>query len=94
MISIGSIAPDFTLKDQNKKNVTLSKFIGKKIILSFRLLDSAMISHGVNCSILAGSVEPHVLLSLKLTRIYSMVPILPRSMELPSWWVGPTPGSQ
>ena len=38
MISIESKALDFNLKDQNKKDVKLSKFVGKKIILSFRPL--------------------------------------------------------
>jgi len=38
MIAIGKKAPDFTLKDQNGKSVKLSKFKGKKVILSFRPL--------------------------------------------------------
>ncbi len=38
MIKIGSTAPDFSLKDQNGKTVTLSKFKGKKVLLSFRPL--------------------------------------------------------
>jgi peroxiredoxin len=38
MISIGSTAPDFTLKDQNKKTIQLNEFTGKKVILSFRPL--------------------------------------------------------
>lgn len=45
MISIGNTAPDFTLKDQNDKNVKLSKFIGKKIILSFRPLAWTPVCH-------------------------------------------------
>ena len=45
MISIGSKAPDFTLKDQNKRVVKLSKFIGKKIVLSFRPLAWTPICH-------------------------------------------------
>jgi peroxiredoxin len=45
MISLGSKAPDFTLKDQNGKVVRLSKFVGKKVILSFRPLAWTPICH-------------------------------------------------
>jgi len=45
MISIGNKAPDFTLKDQNKKDVKLSKFLGKKVILSFRPLAWTPVCH-------------------------------------------------
>ena len=45
MISVGSKAPGFTLKDQNKKTINLSKFIGKKVILSFRPLAWTPVCH-------------------------------------------------
>ena len=45
MISVGSKAPDFTLKDQNKKTARLSKFAGKKVILSFRPLAWTPVCH-------------------------------------------------
>ena len=45
MISIGSVAPDFTLKDQNNKTVKLSRFHDKKIILSFRPLAWTEVCH-------------------------------------------------
>ncbi|MDD3191536.1 MAG: thioredoxin-dependent thiol peroxidase [Bacilli bacterium] len=35
MLEIGRKAPDFTLPDQNLKSVTLSSFLGKKVILYF-----------------------------------------------------------
>lgn len=36
MIGIGDVAPDFTLKDQNRQAVTLSQFRGqKKVVLAF-----------------------------------------------------------
>jgi len=36
---VGDIAPDFTLKDQNERDVTLSDFRGKKkVVLSFHPL--------------------------------------------------------
>jgi peroxiredoxin len=35
---VGSIAPDFTLKDQHNKAVTRSDFKGKKVVLSFHPL--------------------------------------------------------
>ena len=38
MIAIGSKAPDFTLKDQNGKNIRLSSLRGKKVVISFRPL--------------------------------------------------------
>ena len=38
-IEVGDVAPDFTLKDQNEKGVTLSDFRGKKtVVLSFHPL--------------------------------------------------------
>jgi mycoredoxin-dependent peroxiredoxin len=40
MISVGQAAPDFTLKDQNQKDVKLSEFAGKKnVVLVFYPLD-------------------------------------------------------
>ena len=45
MISIGSKAHDFTLEDQKKRAVRLSKFKGKKIILSFRPLAWTLVCH-------------------------------------------------
>ena len=35
MIEVGMKAPDFTLKDKNGNNVSLSDFIGKKVVLYF-----------------------------------------------------------
>jgi peroxiredoxin len=35
MIKLGTIAPDFTLKDQDEKDVHLYSFEGKKVLLSF-----------------------------------------------------------
>lgn len=35
MLEIGSKAPDFTLQDQNSKEVSLSDFLGKKVVLYF-----------------------------------------------------------
>lgn len=37
-IEVGDVAPDFTLKDQNEKDITLSSFRGKKVVLSFHPL--------------------------------------------------------
>ncbi|PPD59052.1 peroxiredoxin [Dehalogenimonas etheniformans] len=37
-MAIGATAPDFTLKDQDGKPVTLSNFRGKKVVLSFHPL--------------------------------------------------------
>ena len=33
MLDVGQKAPDFTLPDQNGSNVSLSDFLGKKVVL-------------------------------------------------------------
>jgi peroxiredoxin len=38
-IAVGQPAPDFTLKDQNQKDVTLSSLRGKNVLLAFYPLD-------------------------------------------------------
>jgi peroxiredoxin len=38
-IAVGQIAPDFSLKDQNQKDVKLSDFRGKNVVLAFYPLD-------------------------------------------------------
>ncbi len=38
MIEVGSRAPDFSLKDQDRKTVKLSSLKGKRVLLSFRPL--------------------------------------------------------
>lgn len=38
-IAVGQTAPDFTLKDQNQNDVTLSSFRGKNVVLAFYPLD-------------------------------------------------------
>ena len=35
MLEIGTKAPDFTLPDQNEKDVSLGDFLGKKVVLWF-----------------------------------------------------------
>ena len=45
MISVGSKAPDFALKDQNGKIVKLSGLKGKKVLLSFRPLAWTAVCH-------------------------------------------------
>jgi peroxiredoxin len=39
LIQVGQAAPDFTLKDQDEKDVTLSSFKGKNVVLAFYPLD-------------------------------------------------------
>ena len=36
MLEVGSIAPDFTLLDQNGDSVSLSNFVGNKTEIPFR----------------------------------------------------------
>lgn len=38
-IAVGQPAPDFTLKDQNQKDVKLSEYRGKKVVIVFYPLD-------------------------------------------------------
>ena len=38
MLKVGDLAPDFVLKDHNKNKMALSKFSGKRILLSFHPL--------------------------------------------------------
>lgn len=38
IVDVGDPAPDFTLKDQNEQEVTLSALRGKKVVLSFHPL--------------------------------------------------------
>ena len=37
-IEVGNVAPDFTLKDQNEKEIALGDLRGKKVVLSFHPL--------------------------------------------------------
>src|SRR3989344_6257065 len=39
MPKVGDTAPDFTLKDQNQNNVSLSSFKGKNVLLAFYSFD-------------------------------------------------------
>jgi len=45
MLAIGSEAPEFSLKDQNGKTVKLSRFQGKRVLLSFRPLAWTAVCH-------------------------------------------------
>lgn len=48
-IKVGDIAPDFTLKDQDQNDVTLSSFRGKKnVVLAFYPLDWSPVCEGEN----------------------------------------------
>ncbi len=43
LIKVGDMAPDFTLKDQDQKDVTLSSFRGRKnVVLAFGLLSAGL----------------------------------------------------
>ncbi|NKB81161.1 MAG: redoxin domain-containing protein [Nitrospirales bacterium] len=48
-IKVGDIAPDFTLKDQDQNDITLSAFQGKKnVVLAFYPLDWSPVCTGEN----------------------------------------------
>jgi peroxiredoxin len=48
-IAVGDMAPDFILKDQDQKDVTLSSFRGKKnVVLAFYPLDWSPVCEGEN----------------------------------------------
>ena len=49
LIKVGDMAPDFTLKDQDQKDVTLSSFRGRKnVVLAFYPLDWSPVCTGEN----------------------------------------------
>ncbi|NUS45226.1 MAG: peroxiredoxin [Mycobacteriaceae bacterium] len=51
-LSVGSVAPDFTLKDQNNQPVTLSDFRGKKnVLLVFYPLAFTGVCQGELCKV-------------------------------------------
>jgi peroxiredoxin (alkyl hydroperoxide reductase subunit C) len=52
MIAVGDIAPDFTLNDQNKQEVKLSDFRGKKnVLLVFYPFAFSGVCHGELCEV-------------------------------------------
>lgn len=51
-VEVGSLAPDFTVKDQDGNLVTLSSFAGKKtVVLAFYPFDWSPVCTGENCAI-------------------------------------------
>ena len=53
-LEVGDLAPDFTLKDQNDQEVTLSALRGRKVILSFHPLAWTRV-----CAIQMQDLEKH-----------------------------------
>lgn len=53
-VEVGDIAPDFTLKDQNDQEVTLSALRGRKVVLSFHPLAWTRV-----CAIQMQDLEKH-----------------------------------
>ncbi|MDW8069261.1 MAG: peroxiredoxin [Anaerolineae bacterium] len=54
IVNVGDKAPDFTLKDQNEQEVTLSALRGKKVVLSFHPLAWTKV-----CAIQMQDLEKH-----------------------------------
>ncbi len=53
-IEVGELAPDFTLKDENAQEVTLSGFRGKKtVVLAFYPFDFSPVCTNENCALTA-----------------------------------------
>lgn len=51
-IEVGDLAPDFTLRDENAQEVTLSSFRGKKtVVLAFYPFDFSPVCTTENCAI-------------------------------------------
>jgi len=51
-IAVGAVAPDFTLKDENHQDVTLSDFRGKKnVLLVFYPFAFSRVCHGELCEV-------------------------------------------
>ena len=90
MLATGTKAPDFTLKDQGGKAVSLSDFKGKKVVLYFTL---KTIQKGVPIKPNAlqnysRSLQTRMLsLSASVRIRQSLIRILPRNIvcPLPSW---------
>ena len=66
MVEIGDVAPDFTLKDQDKNEVTLSSYAGNRVILSFYPAAFTGVCTNQACSIndnhsALGTTDVHVL---------------------------------
>ncbi len=53
-VEVGDVAPDFTLKDQDEQEVTLSALRGKKVVLSFHPLAWTRV-----CAIQMQDLEKH-----------------------------------
>ena len=51
MVDVGDLAPDFVLKDQDRNEVRLSDFRGKKVVLVFYPFSFSGICQGELCSI-------------------------------------------
>lgn len=54
ILNVGDVAPDFTLKDHNGEQVTLSSLRGKKVVLSFHPLAWTRV-----CTIQMQDLEQH-----------------------------------
>ena len=50
-VEVGDSAPDFTLKDQDGREVTLSSFRGKNVVLAFYPFDWSPVCTAENCAI-------------------------------------------
>ena len=50
-IEVGEIAPDFTLKDENAQEVTLSALRGKTVVLAFYPFDFSPVCTTENCAL-------------------------------------------
>lgn len=51
-IAVGDLAPDFTLKDENAQEVTLSSFRGKQsVVLAFYPFDFSPVCTNENCAL-------------------------------------------
>ena len=44
MLEVGTKAPDFTLQDQNGNTISLSDFLGKKVVLYFYPRDIRLVA--------------------------------------------------
>ncbi len=52
MVEVGSLAPDFTIPDENNQPVTLSKELGQgPVVLNFYVFDFTGVCHGQLCAL-------------------------------------------
>ncbi len=83
MLSTGIKAPDFTLKDKDGKEVGLSSFLGRKVVLYFYPKDNTPGCTREACAF-AGAYIGFKQRNVEVIGVSSPMPTSPPSMSFPS----------